>query len=339
MANIRSVDFLPEIFQTPVNKQFLAATLDQLIQEPKFQKTQGFVGRRVGPGVNPNDKYVVEPTAVRNEYQLEPGVCQLEADVDKIADVITFPGITDGLNLRGAVTNDSNRLYTSEYYSWDPFVDFDKLVNYNQYYWLPEGPNSVIVSATDVPLTNDYTVNRANGSYTFSGVKGTNPVLTLVRGGSYNFFVAQNQKETVNFRVQTQGISAYVIDYQNNPVLTLARGNTYIFQLDLSGAFPFFIKTVATLGNTNTYDSGVTNNGAISGQLKFTVPQDAPDTLFYVAANEFNMRGQINIVDSAPGTGPGFWIQSEPGINGTLSATPNISSRTVAGVSLSLIHI
>lgn len=333
MANIRSVDFLPEIFQTPVNKQFLAATLDQLIQEPKFQKTQGFVGRRVGPGVNPNDKYVVEPTAVRNEYQLEPGVCQLEADVDKIADVITFPGITDGLNLRGAVTNDSNRLYTSEYYSWDPFVDFDKLVNYNQYYWLPEGPNSVIVSATDVPLTNDYTVNRANGSYTFSGVKGTNPVLTLVRGGSYNFFVAQNQKETVNFRVQTQGISAYVIDYQNNPVLTLARGNTYIFQLDLSGAFPFFIKTVATLGNTNTYDSGVTNNGAISGQLKFTVPQDAPDTLFYVAANEFNMRGQINIVDSAPGTGPGFWIQSEPGINGTLSATPNISSRTVAGVS------
>ena len=32
MAKIRSVDFLPEIFQTDVNKQFLAATLDQLIQ-------------------------------------------------------------------------------------------------------------------------------------------------------------------------------------------------------------------------------------------------------------------------------------------------------------------
>jgi len=33
MAKVRSVDFLPEIFQTDVNKQFLAATLDQLIQE------------------------------------------------------------------------------------------------------------------------------------------------------------------------------------------------------------------------------------------------------------------------------------------------------------------
>ena len=38
MANIRSVDFLPEIFQTDANKQFLAATLDQLIQEPNFRK-------------------------------------------------------------------------------------------------------------------------------------------------------------------------------------------------------------------------------------------------------------------------------------------------------------
>ncbi len=41
MATVRSVDFLPEIFQTDANKQFLAATLDQLIQEPNFRKTQG----------------------------------------------------------------------------------------------------------------------------------------------------------------------------------------------------------------------------------------------------------------------------------------------------------
>ncbi len=78
MAKVRSVDFLPEIFQTDVNKQFLAATLDQLIQEPKFKKTQGFIGRTVGPGVNPNEKYVVEPTKVRADYQLEAGIISLE---------------------------------------------------------------------------------------------------------------------------------------------------------------------------------------------------------------------------------------------------------------------
>ena len=39
MANTRTVDFLPEIFQTTANKQFLNATLDQLVQEPTFKKT------------------------------------------------------------------------------------------------------------------------------------------------------------------------------------------------------------------------------------------------------------------------------------------------------------
>jgi hypothetical protein len=62
IAKVRSVDFLPEIFQTPVNKQFLSATLDQLIQEPQFSTTQGYIGQKVGPGVQPADYYVVEPT-------------------------------------------------------------------------------------------------------------------------------------------------------------------------------------------------------------------------------------------------------------------------------------
>ena len=69
VSKVRSVDFLPEIFQTSVNRQFLNATLDQLIQEPQFKKTQGYVGRRVGPGVNAADRYVIEPTASRNNYQ------------------------------------------------------------------------------------------------------------------------------------------------------------------------------------------------------------------------------------------------------------------------------
>ena len=70
----RTVDLLPEIFQTSTNKQFLAATLDQLTQEPAIKRTQGYVGRRVGPGVDPADNYVTEPTKSRVDYQLEPGI-------------------------------------------------------------------------------------------------------------------------------------------------------------------------------------------------------------------------------------------------------------------------
>lgn len=332
MARVRTVEFLPEIFQTPVNRQFLNATLDQLTQEPAFQKTQGFVGRKIGPGVNAADRYVIEPTAERNNYQLEPGVISLDPDTSNIQDAITYPGITSTLSLQGATTNNADRLYTSEYYTWDPFVDFDKFVNYSQYYWLAAGPDSVDVFSTGVPLTDTFTVTRANGVYTFSGVSGNNPSLTLARGGNYNFQVAQNDKQDINFQVTNNSNTAYVIDFQPNPTLTLVRGNTYTFTLTLQGVFPFYIKTQPTLGTTNQYNDGVTNNGATIGTITFTVPQSAPNTLYYVNPTQPSMQGTMNVIDATPGTGPGFWIQTDPGVNGRIPATPNISSRDVLGV-------
>lgn len=332
-SSIRTVDFLPEIFQTPVNRQFLAATLDQLVQNPEFKKTQGYVGRRVGPGVNAADRYVVEPTTSRRDYQLEPGVVEINPENSKeILDTITYPGINDALKLQGADVSRADRLYTSEYYAFDPFVDFDKFTNFAQYYWLPAGPLAVDVSATAVPLTDDIIVTRANGTYTFSGRAGTDPILTLVRGGNYNFEIAQNNTESIYFRVTNDNIASYVIDYEPNPTLTLVRGNTYTFNLSLDGAFPFYIKTEASLGNVNTYDKGVLRNGATTGTITFTVPYDAPATLYYSCSTEFNMRGTITIADATPGTGPGFWIQTDPGVNGRLPYAPNISSRDVLGV-------
>jgi len=332
MATVRSVDFLPEIFQTDANKQFLAATLDQLIQEPNFRKTQGFIGRSVGPGVNPNDKYVVEPTATRANYQLEPGVVSLIPETSQIRNAITYPGLNDAIGFQGGNSNRPDRLYSSEYYTWDPFVDFDAFVNFSQYFWVPGGPDVVDVGATGVPTSDNFTVTRANGVYSFSGINGDNPVIELVRGGNYTFQVAQNTKETVNYRVKNSGTTAYVIDFQNNPSLELARGNTYVFNLTLDGVYPFWIKTSATTGTGDAYTQGVSRNGASSGLVTFTVPQDAPDTLYYVAQNQGSMQGILNIVDGTPGTGPGFWIQTAPGVSGTLPATPNISSRNILGV-------
>ena len=331
MARVRTVEFLPEIFQTSTNKQFLAATLDQLVQEPAFTKIQGFVGRRVGPGVNPDDEYIKETTDVRTNYQLEPGVVLKKYDTDKPKDVITYPGITDAVGMFGGYTDNSDRLYTSDYYTWDPFIDLDKFSNFSQYYWLPAGPNSVDVFAGQLPLTDTFDVTRENGVYTFSGLSGDNPVVRLVRGGSYNFNVAQNTKETVNYRVTANGSSSFVIDYENNPTLTLTRGNTYVFNLTRN-EYAFYIKTDPTLGTTNQYTTGVTNNGSINGRVTFTVPQDAPDTLYYCNDTQRNLKGTLNIVDAVPGTGPGFWIQVDPGVNGKIIATPNISSRDVLGV-------
>jgi hypothetical protein len=246
MARTRTVDFLPPIFQTQTNKQFLSATLDQLVQEPQFKQSQGFIGRRVGPGVNPNDRYVVEPDASRANYQLEPGVISLVPDTNKIADAITYPGITDALLLQGAITNQADRLYTSEYYSWDPFVNFDKFVNFSQYYWLPAGPEPVDVSATVIPLTDDFTVTRSSNSYEFTGLPGTDPVITLVRGGTYNFILDQ---PGYNFWIQAE---------------------------------PGINGTLSWAPNISSRDVfGVVNNGAQSGTVTFNVPLKTDQQFYY----------------------------------------------------------
>jgi hypothetical protein len=333
MANTRSVDFLPEIFRTDVNKQFLAATLDVLVQEPRFKKIQGFVGRSVGPGVNPDDRYVVEPNKVRADYQLEPGVVSLKPDTDVIDRVMTYPNINDAVTFQGGDAERPDRLYRSDYYTWDPFVNFDSFVNFSQYYWLPNGPDAVEVAATPILAQEVIDVIRQDSGYTFSGRTGANPEIQLLRGGSYTFRVAQNTKQTINLRVGNRGQNAYIINGQDNPNLVLIRGNTYVFNLNLRGGiFPFWIKTKISLGESDAFDRGVTRNGSDSGLVTFVVPEDAPDKLYYASENRINMSGEFEIQDATPGTGPGFWIQSAPGVSGTLPTTPNITSRDVFGV-------
>ena len=47
------------------------------------------------------------------------------------------------------------------------------------------------------------------------------------------------------------------------------------------------------------YNKGVVNNGDSTGTITFTVPYDAPNTLYYVADNNSIMGGRLNIVNSS----------------------------------------
>ena len=210
---IRSEQFLPEIFQTPANKQLLRSTLDQLTQNPKLKPTEGYIGRKIGPGVTASDNYILEPTQTRSNYQLEPGVVQTNDNGTQILNTITYPGIIDSLALQGADTTRHDRLFDSEYYSFDPMVDYDKYVNFGQYYWVPAGPNSVSVFANAIPISADYDVKYKNTGYTFSGYAGTLPTIVLARQGSYNFNVSDSGR---NFWIQSQPGTSGVLSQQPN---------------------------------------------------------------------------------------------------------------------------
>ena len=101
-------------------------------------------------------------------------------------------------------------------------------------------------------------------------------------------------------QVQNVGASDYKFTAEglqaNDPTLTLVRGKTYEFDIT-AGGHPFWIKTDQVTGSSSQYNEGIINNGASTGKLTFTIPDDAPSELYYTCQFHSSMTGVINIVD------------------------------------------
>lgn len=238
----RTISLLPAIFQTDANKKFLNATLDQLVTDPKFKKLNGFVGRTTTLAYKSTDPYVVETTANAQRYQLEPSLF-----VNDPTNPITanYVDLLSAISFYGGNIDNHDRLFQNEQYSYGGLFDYDKFVNYNQYYWLPNGPDSVLVTGSSVSTAAslDVTRNETNKTYIFSGFDVGNPTIVLERGSTYTFNVDQAGYQ---FYVQAQPGVDGVYSWQPN------------------------------MSSREVY--GVTNNGAETGTVTFDVPAaDAQD--------------------------------------------------------------
>jgi hypothetical protein len=109
---------------------------------------------------------------------------------------------------------------------------------------------------------------------------------------------------------RTYNVSAitdnFVIDGANDPALNLLRGFTYRFALNI-GSDTFWIQTSSGAYNAaNIYNTGVTNNGGDGTEtVTFSIPYNAPNTLYYVCGLNSTMGGTINITDLGPQGLPG----------------------------------
>ncbi len=68
---IKSINLLPEFLRTDKNSKFLSSTIDQLIQPPKLERLDGFIGSKLTPTyVSTSDFYIAESLPLRRDYQL-----------------------------------------------------------------------------------------------------------------------------------------------------------------------------------------------------------------------------------------------------------------------------
>lgn len=100
------------------------------------------------------------------------------------------------------------------------------------------------------------------------------------------------------FNVTNIGATSYQINGQTNPTLTVIRGVTYTFAVNVPG-HPFWLQTKSGAFNSNNiFSSGVLRGGAEVGVITWKVPNEAPNTVFYVCSWHSSQNGQINVVNA-----------------------------------------
>jgi hypothetical protein len=188
----RSVDLLPAYHRTDKNTKFLSSTLDQFIQQPQITRVSGYLGSKLTPNYNPEtDEYIAGKTKLRSDYQLEPSL--VISDVTgAIMTALGYDDLIGQLSFNNASTKNLDRLFRPESYSYDPHIDWDKFVNFRQYYWMPVGPDTVEIYGKQKKVVSTYSVvDSADGNSLIFSPDGatTNPLLTLYRGLTYVFNV------------------------------------------------------------------------------------------------------------------------------------------------------
>ena len=253
-------NFLPRFYRTEANKKFLQATIEQLVKPGTVKKINGYIGRKNAKAAVGDDIFVAAPTVDRQNYQLEPS---LTID-DALGNTTFFKDYQDYINqlgVFGSNVKNHSRLNEQEFYSWDPHIDWDKFVNFQQYYWLPYGPDPITIYGQQKKINSTFTVE------------------------------VDVELDNKSFLFTPNGLT-------RNPTIKLFRGQTYKFEVNSPGE-PFSIKTKRSGGSDDRYaDLNHIDNFAVEkGVVTFVVPEDAPDVLFYVSETDIDMGGVFQILD------------------------------------------
>jgi len=150
VARRRVTERLPALLNTDLIKKFFAGSGDHLYQPEVSEKLAGFIGHIPAHFEKGEDFYINEPTNKRRDYQLEPTTISTDPDTGDLTNIMFYEDILNLLRFQGGLVNNQDRLFDTEFYSWAPCVDLDKLMNFTNYFWFPAGPDVVRISV----LTN-----------------------------------------------------------------------------------------------------------------------------------------------------------------------------------------
>jgi len=149
--SVKSSNFLPNVFQTELNKSWLDSTLDQMVSKGPLENIHGYIGSKNGKVSVAGDDYL-ENKETKN--QLKPGLFSYNKQ-QELTNAITFDDIANSINSNFATYN-YNSAYSSNRYTFNPPINIDKFINYTNYRWVQELPvyESIWTGASKNPKTD-----------------------------------------------------------------------------------------------------------------------------------------------------------------------------------------
>jgi len=231
-STFKSVNLLPAYLQTTKNSKFLSSTLDQLIQPAQLERINGYVGTKVTPTFVAADDFYISET---RPYQLAPSIVIKDID-GAVQDVISYDDLYNEIDAKGGNKQNLDRLFRSEFYSYNPHIDWDKLINYQEYFWLVTGPDPILITDNSLDIDKDI-VGKASFSFIANNatINFANGMLVKFKGTNITDEYADKL-----FFVENVGISIVLVDLQKlvspGTISTIYNEN---FDGDVFDSYPF----------------------------------------------------------------------------------------------------
>ena len=134
----KAISFLPEILQNEKLKNFFDGTVEQAFSKANDTRVTEYIGRKSDVFYRPaKDNYKTETIKNRKTYQLETAGIIKDPDSKNLRDSVFYSEILNYIDSENGKTIDQNRLFEQKHYTFSAPIDYDKFINYENYYWYP----------------------------------------------------------------------------------------------------------------------------------------------------------------------------------------------------------
>lgn len=202
---------LPVVLQTTAIKNFFESTVEQLFSKANVEVVSGYIGSKSIADIGITG-YITEPNSDKAHYALSPVVNTINYTTKESEDFIFFDELIDILSTYGVDTSNQNKIFGASYNSFVPPIDIDKFVNYQEYYWYPDGPTVIDVRGTlESPIDIFRDVVGKQYFTPVDGIPFRNGMVVRFRGQ----FVIPSTELEIDYIVQGVGQGIYLVPRRN----------------------------------------------------------------------------------------------------------------------------